>query len=214
MRILDFQKHTTILLLLLPLISKAQLEIPEGYTLVNESPANGKQMEQMFLDFDTDGEEDTALIVEDLAQFSTYKFLLYLSSQKKTYAVDLINLQEMSVYPIQLKLRNNVIEFGYFEEGTAQFSRRIKLRFHPRNNKTQIIGYDVSYKSSPVYYIDKSYNLLTGKYMVKRTTYDGAKKASVEEYLGENDFFKNAVFIENLNEAIIINLDDVGSPYE
>jgi hypothetical protein len=178
--ILRSQKHTTILLLLLSLISNAQLEIPEGYTLVNESPANGKLMGQMFLDFDTDGEEDTALIVEDSAQFPAYKFILYVSSHNKTYEVDLINLKEESVYPVQLKLRNNVIEFGYYEDGTVAFSRRTKLRFDPGNNQIQVIGYDVSYKSSPTRYIDKSYNLLTGKYIVKRTTYDGAKKASVE----------------------------------
>ena len=212
---LKFQKQAIfLLLLLLPLTAFPQLEIPEGYTVVTESPANGKRMDQIFIDFDADLEEDTALIVEDTVQFSAYKFILHVSSHKKTYEVDLISLQETSVYPTQIKIRNNVIEFGYYEDGTAAFSRRIKLRYQPKNKQVQVIGYDVSYKASHTYHIDKSYNLLTGKYIVKRTTSDANSRASVEEFSGINDHFKNAVFIEGLSESMIINLDDVGSKWE
>mgnify|MGYP003640407169 CR=1 FL=1 len=212
--IFRYLKNTRLLLLVIPFISSAQLVIPHGYTMLTKSPANGKPMEQRFLDFDGDGEEDTALIVENNLEFSAYKFMLYVSSLNKTYEVDLICLQETSIYPVPIKLRKNVLEFGYYEDGTATFGRFIKLRFQPKNNQIQVIGYDVSYKASPTYYIDKSYNLLTGKYTVKGTTYDTSNKVKVEEYLGDNDFFKNAVFIENLNESMIIDLDDVGSTFE
>lgn len=212
--ILKIKNRTTFLLLLIPIISFAQLEIPEGYSLVMESPANGKKIEQVFLDFDADGFEDTAVLVENTLEFSAYKFILYVSSHKKSYAVDLVNLQEMSVYPVQIKSKNNVVEFGYFEEGTGAFGRFIKLRFWPKTNQVQVIGYDVIYRSLPTVHIAKSYNLVTGKYIVEKTIYDENGNDTVQESEGKNDVLKNKIFIENLNTIMIENLDKVGSNYE
>ncbi|MDB2463170.1 hypothetical protein N9W61_03620 [Algibacter sp.] len=202
------------MMLLTPFISLAQLEIPDGYALVTKSPSNGKKIEQVFLDFDNDGLEDTAVLVENILEFSDYKFILYISSLKKTYQVDLINLQEMSVYPIQIKTRNDVVEFGYYEEGTGAFGRFIKLRFNSKINRVQVIGYDVIYRSMPNIHITKSYNLITGKFIIKKTIYDGNGNDNIEEFLGENDVFKNAVFIEHLDAEMIEKLDEVGSNFE
>lgn len=204
----------TALFLFLSLVTCAQVNIPDGFSEVIESPSNGKKMEQVFLNFDTDNIIDTVLLVENTSEHSKYKVLLYLSSQNKTFEIVLISLNEMSIYPVQIKARKNVIEFGYYEDGTANFGRFIKLRYNALKNQIQIIGYDVSYKSSPTEYISKSYNLITAKYIVKRTYYDDNKIVKVQEFTGTNDFFKNIVFLENLNEETIINLDDVGSPYE
>lgn len=201
-------------ILLLPIISLAQIKIPNGYSEVTKSPSNGKKMEKILLNFDTDAIADEVILIEDISEFSKYKVLLFLSSENKTYEVELISLSEFSIYPVQIKARKNVLEFGYYEEGTASFGRFIKLRYNSNSNQIQVIGYDVEYKSSPSEYINKSYNLVTGNYIVKRSHYGQNNKVSVQEFSGENHYFKNKVFIENLNEEMIVNLDDVGSKYE
>ena len=204
----------TLLLLLTSLFSFSQITIPNGFSEVTKSPSNGKKMEKIFMLFDNDSINDTAILAQDKSEFSSYKLLVFLSNKNKTYEINLISLNDFSIYPLQIKARKNVIEFGYFEDGTAAFGRFIKLRYNSKKEQIQVIGYDVEYKSSPTEYINKSYNLITGDYIVKRTYNDESKKISTEKFSGKNIFFKNAVFIENLNEEMIINLDDVGCKYE
>jgi hypothetical protein len=210
----SFFQLKIVFLLMLPFISLAQMKIPEGYSEVTQSPSNGNKMEKIVLNFDNDTITDTIVLVEDISEFSKYKLLLFLTSQNKTFEIDLISLNEFSVYPVQIKTRNNVIEFGYYEDGTANFGRFIKLRYNTTKNQIQVIGYDVEYKSSPTKYINKSYNLVTGNYIVKRTHYDENNEVSVQEFLGKNDFFKNNVFAENLDKKMMLNLDYVGSKFE
>lgn len=207
-------KITTLLFLLTPYISFAQIQIPEGYSEMTESPSNGRKIEKIVLHFDMDSINDSAILVENTSEFYKYKLLLFLSSQEKTFEIDLINLNDMSLYPVQITSRKNVIEFGYYEDGTAAFGRFMKLRFNTKKNQIQVIGYDVEYKASLSERINKSYNLVTGKYIVKRTSYDENGKATMQEFPGVNDFFKNKVFIEDLDADMLVNLDDVGSPYE
>jgi len=204
----------TLLLLLTSLFSFSQITIPNGFSEVTKSPSNEKKMEKIFMLFDNDSINDTAILAQDKSEFSSYKLLVFLSNKNKTYEINLISLNEFSIYPVQIKARKNVIEFGYFEDGTAAFGRFIKLRYNSKKEQIQVIGYDVEYKSSPTEYINKSYNLITGDYIVKRTYYEGSKKINTQKFSGKNDFFKNVVFIENLNEEMIINLDDVGCKYE
>lgn len=211
---LRYLKRSIFLMLLIPLISFAQLEIPEGYTIVTKSPANGNKIEQLFLDFDTDGLEDTVVLVENTSEFSAYKFILYMSSHKKSYAVDLISLNESSIHPVQIKTKKNVVEFGYYEDGTAAYGRFIKLRYNPISNQIQVIGYDVAYKSLPTEHITKSHNLITGEYSVEKTIYDENGKVSIQKILEKNAFFKNTVFIENLNASMLESLDAIGSEFE
>ena len=203
----------TLLLLLTSLFSFSQITIPNGFSEVTKSPSNGKKMEKIFMLFDNDSINDTAILAQDKSEFSSYKLLIFLSNKNKTYEINLISLNDFSIYPVQIKARKNVIEFGYFEDGTAAFGRFIKLRYNSKKEQIQVIGYDVEYKSSPTEYINKSYNLITGDYIVKRTYYEGSKKINTQKFSGKNDFFKNVVFIENLNEEMIINLDDVGCKY-
>lgn len=204
----------TLLLLTISLSSFSQLKIPKGYTELKESPANGRKIEKVEMDFDNDKSKDVLMLIKSDTEFSKFKLLIYLTSLKKLYEIDLYNSNDFSIYPIQLKVIKNTVEFGYFEDGTATFGRFIKLRFNSTNKKIQVIGYDSSYKSSPTEFIAKSYNLLTGKYIVKRTKIAEKEKSKTQEFFGTNHFFKNKVFVENLNEEMYKNLDDVGSKYE
>lgn len=204
----------TTLSLLISLFSFSQIKIPIGFLELTESPANGRKIDKIFLNFDDDSINDIAVLVQDNSGFPSYKLVLFLTSQNKTFEIDLISLNDFSIYPVQIKVKKNVVEFGYYEEGTAAFGRFIKLRYNTKKNQIQVIGYDVTYKSSQTEYIDKSYNLVTGKYIVKRTYYDENSKVNIQEFSGKNDFFKNNVFVENLDREMIVNLDDVGSKYE
>jgi hypothetical protein len=210
----SFFQLKIVFLLLLPFISLAQMKIPEEYSEVTQSPSNGNKMEKIVMSFDNDTITDTIVLVEDISEFSKYKLLLFLTSQNKTFEIDLISLNEFSIYPVQIKARKNVIEFGYYEDGTANFGRFIKLRYNTTKNQIQVIGYDIEYKSSPTQYVKKSYNLITGNYIVKKNHYNENGKVNVQEFSGKNNSFKNNVFVENFDKEMILNLDDVGSKYE
>jgi ribosomal protein L20A (L18A) len=171
-------------------------------------------MEQVSILFDSDTLNDFALIVENTNEFSKFKLLIYLTSLKKQFEVDLINTTEFQIYPVQINTKKNVIEFGYFQDGTSTFGRFIKLRYNAKVKNIQVIGYDSSYKNSMTDLVNKSYNLLTGKYTVKRTKLEIDSTEKVEEFTGKNTYFQNKIFINDLTESIIINLDDVGSRYE
>lgn len=191
-----------------------ELTIPEGYSELKESPSNGKAIEKVGLNFDNDALKDEALLIQNDSKDSNFKLLIYLTSSKKQYEVDLISTNDFGIYPMPLKTSKNVIEFGYFEDGTAAFGRFIKLRYHTEKEKIQVIGYDSGYRATPSLHIDKSYNLLTGKYSVKKTNFNDAEKGKIEEFSGKNEVFKKKVFLENFNLEMLINLDAVGSKYE
>jgi len=194
--------------------NEAFIKIPEDFTELTESPSNGRKMDRLSFYFDDDSLKDIATVVENKSEFSKYKLLIYLTNLKKQYEIDLYSTNDFSIYPVQLEISKNTLQFGYFEDGTSAFGRFIKLRYNPDVKKVQVIGYDSGYRASPSEHIDKSYNLLTGKYIVKRTNYDESDEGKVVEFSGKNDYFKNKVFIENLDVDMLMNLDDVGSKYE
>ncbi|WP_271766268.1 hypothetical protein [Aquimarina algiphila] len=205
--------YFSFLFLIFYTVSYSQIKIPKDFIELTESPANGKKIEKVVIDFDDDSINDVVLLVENEKEFSSYRFLIYLTSLKKQYEINLNNT-DFSIYPIELSTVNNTIQFAYFEDGTATSGRFIKIRYNSKRKKIQVIGYDTEYKSLPTERIEKSYNLLTGKYIVKRTKLGGDSINKIEEYSGQNDFFKNKVFLENLNAEMIKKLDDVGSKYE
>lgn len=204
------KKALLFLLLSFPLLVFSQIKIPEGYTVLKESPSNGKKMEPIMILFDHDSVKDTALIVQNESEFSKYKLLIGLSSLKKQYEIDVLSTSGFSIYPLQLKARKKVIEYGYYEDGTAAFGRFIKLRFNAKRNTIQVIGYDSESKVAPSEYLNKSYNLLTGQYILKRTTFNQANEKVVKEFSGKNTHFKNKVFIENLDLEMLSNLEGIG----
>ena len=144
----------------------SQISIPKNYNILEESPANGKKMEKTLLDLDNDNRKDIALIVQNETEFADYKLLIYLTSLNKTFQLKFINEQEMSIYPVQIKAKKNVLEVGYFLDGTAAFGRFFKLRFDDKKLKMRIIGYDSGYRMGMAEHCSKSYNLLTGDYVV------------------------------------------------
>ncbi|WP_026976776.1 hypothetical protein [Flavobacterium tegetincola] len=149
----------------------AQVKIPKGYAELEESPASGKKMKKISLIFDDDLKKDEVVIVKNQSELSNYKLLLFLSSLNKKVEIDLPSANDYQIYSIPLTYINNVLQFGYFENGTAVFGRFIKLRYDLSSKKIKVIGYDSGYKVSPTEHIDKSYNLITGSYAVKRTYY-------------------------------------------
>ncbi len=203
-----------LLCLTLPALAIAQVNIPKDYVALTESPANGKKTKMIYMLFDDDLKSDAAVLIKHKTDFSKYKLLIYLSSFQKRIEIDLISKNDFPIYPTELITKNNVLQFGYFEDGTAAFGRFLTLRYEPNNKKIKVIGYDVTYRASPTEHIDKSYNLITGKYIVKRTYYNANGTTKVEEFTGGNDHFRNKVFTNDLNITTLINLDDVGSKYE
>ncbi len=202
---------TSILLFCMSLYS--QIKIPKNFSELTESPANGKKIEKIVMDFDHDSINDIAVLVKSEVEFSNYRFLIYLTKLNKQFEVNLNN-SDFSIYPIQLKANKNTIQFGYFEDGTAAFGRFIRIRYNSKRQKVQVIGYDTTYKSSPTEYSNKSYNLITGRYIVTKTIFNTANKTSVNEFKGQNNLYKNKVFIDDLTAKMLENLDHVGNKYE
>lgn len=198
-----------LLLLLLTLISFhsfSQIKIPENYEELSESPANGRKMNKLSTDFDADGKNDIALIIKCEKDFSKYFLLIYLTSDTKTYRLEFINEDDMSVYPVQLEQKKNVITAGYFKDGTAAFGRFFKLRYNKSQKKIQLIGYDSGYRISAAGHCDKTFNLLTGDYNVKILT------ALPENHKGNKKI--SPVFIQDINISMISKLDKIGSEFE
>ena len=194
--------------------SSAELKIiiPENYSILKESPANGREMEKIMVNLDNDKKVDTAFIVKHENDFSNYLLLIYLTSQNKTYRFKLIDNFDLdfSLYPVQLKNKNDVLEVGYFRDGTAAFGRFLKFRFDENKKTFRLIGYDSGYRSGAGEHCDKSYNLIDGIYNVKfekalpnehTDTYKGRKK--IKE-----------IYINDINIKVLNNLDDVGSEFE
>lgn len=168
----------------------------------------------MLIHFDNDSLEDEVVIIENDSEVSNFKLLIYVTSLKKQFEVDLISISDFSIYPVPLKTSKNSIQFGYYEDGTAAFGRFIKLRYHTQKERIQVIGYDCKFRASLSLHIDKSYNLLTGKFIVKKTSFNEVEKGEIKEYSGKNEVYKNKLFLENLNVEMLMNLDEVGSKYE
>lgn len=203
-----------ILLLFLPIFAFSQIKIPPNYVKLKSSPSNGRPitMESAFLD--NDSVEDTALLVVNENKFSSYKLLIYLTSIKKQFEIELNSTNDFHIYPLQLKVSKNVIEYGYYEDGTSTFGRFIKLRYNSNKKNMQVIGYDVEYKSSMTKRVKKTYNLLTGKYIVTKTEYKFDDSTEIETNVGKNTHFQNKIFINNLTVKTLQNLDEVGSKFE
>lgn len=212
---MSFKKiRLTFLFLTFPALLMAQVKIPKGYAELTESPASGKKMGKISLVFDDDLVKDEAVIVKNQSSLSNYKLLIYLSSLNKQFEMDLPSTNDFQIYPIPLTLKNKVLQFGYFEDGTSAFGRFIKLRYDAPTKKIKVIGYDSGYRASPTEHIDKSYNLRTGSYVVKRTYYKADGQTKTQSFIGKNDHFKNKVFVDDLDVEMFNNLDDVGGTYE
>jgi hypothetical protein len=194
-------------------IAFAQLKVPKGYSELTESPSNGKKMNRLSFYFDNDNQPDAASIIKSDTDFSRYKLLLYLTSLKRQFEIDLIGDEDMAIYPVQLIISNkNVLQFGYFLDGTSAFGRFIKLRYKPELKKVQLIGYDSGYRSSASGRVDKTFNLLTGKYQVKNTRFDVKGQQAVKTSTGVDGGFKN-LYLDQFNKHLLDRLDAIGDSH-
>lgn len=195
----------------------AQLKIPKDYEELTESPVNGKKMKTLAFNFDDDNILDYPTIIGHKLEFANYKLLMFLSTTKKKQLVKLLSLSdsEFNLYPTELKLNNNVLQFGYFLDGTSAFGRFIRLRYNKAIKKIQIIGYGSGYRASANGRIGKTFNLLTGKYIVNKAefTINDGDKEIVKQFNCKDERFKN-LYLENLAIKLLKSLDAVGNKFE
>lgn len=192
--------------------SELKILIPENYSILKESPANGREMEKIIVDLDNDKKVDTAFIVQNENDFSNYMLLIYLTSQNKTYRFKLIDNfdPDFSLYPVQLKIKKNVLEVGYFRDGTAAFGRFLKFRFDEKKKTFRLIGYDSGYRLGAGEYCDKSYNLIDGTYIVNFEK--SLPNEHTETYKGRKII--EEIHINDIDINLLNKLDEVGSEYE
>lgn len=190
----------------------SQLIIPENYSELKESPSNGRKMERIVVDLDYDKKADTSFIVQNKNDFANYLLILHLTSQNKTYRLRLIDNFELDLdlSPVQLKVRNNVLEVGYIRDGTAAFSRFLKFRFDKKEKNIKLIGYDSRYRIGAGEDCEKSYDLLSGDYIVKLQK--SLPNDHTETFTG-NEKIGN-VYINDIDIKLLDKLDKVGSKYE
>ena len=185
--------------------------IPENYSELKESPANGRKMQRIIADLDNDKIADTALIVQNKNNFADYLLLIYLTRQNTTYRLKLIDnfSPDINLFPVQLKIRNNVLEVGYFSDGTAAFGRFFKFRFDETKNKMRLIGYDSSYRITERH-CNKSYNLINGTYIVKLQK--SIPKNHTETFKGKKVI--NNIYIDDINIETLNIIDEIGNEFE
>ena len=192
--------------------AELKITIPKDYSILKESPANGREMEKLIVDLDNDKKEDTAFIVKNENDFSNYVLLIYLTSQNKTYNFKLIDNfdPDFSLYPVQLKIKNDVLEVGYFRDGTAAFGRFLKFRFEEKKKTFKLIGYDSGYRSGAGEHCDKSYNLIDGTYIVNFEK--SLPNEHTETYKGRKII--EDIYINDIDINVLNKLDEVGSEFE
>ncbi|UUV20483.1 hypothetical protein [Paenimyroides aestuarii] len=188
----------------------SQILIPNNYKVLEKSPANGRNMEKISIDLDQDNQKDIALIVQNTSEFADYKLLIFLTRLNKTFQLKLINEHDMNIYPVQMKSKKNVLEVGYFLDGTATFGRFFKLRFDEKKLKMRVIGYDSGYKIGMAEHCDKSFNLLTGDYVVKNQK--SIPKNHIKIFKGKKNY--PPIYLEDINIKTLEKLDKIGSEFE
>ena len=192
--------------------TESKIVIPEYYSILNESPSNGRKMKKVFTDLDNDKKADTTFIVENKSDFSNYILLIYLTSQNKTFRYKLIDNfdPDFRIYPVQLKIKKNVLEVGCFRDGTAAFGRFLKFRFDANKKTFRLIGYNSGYKSGAGEHCDKSYNLIDGTYIVNYEK--SLPNVHKETYKGKKIIEK--IFINDIDVDVLNKLDEVGNEFE
>ncbi|MGG5209139.1 hypothetical protein ACQWU4_09320 [Chryseobacterium sp. MIQD13] len=207
-------KNYFLIILLSPFFCFSQFKIPEGFSEFTESPSNGKEMKRIVVDFDKDKKDDVLTVIyqSEYELHSAKKYLIiYLSSKKKSFYIDFDVFN--GVFVIPLKYKNDVLEFLVYQEGTGVYGHGLKLRFNQKVKNVQLIGYDYSYRT-PSGHCNKTYNLLTGYYIVTNDFYSmKTGKTEVESFKGNKKRSKN-IFIKNFSNKLFENLSSVGKEFE
>lgn len=186
--------------------------IPKPYTVVHKSIFSTESLEPLENDFDNDLKKDYINIIENRISDNFIenpkKIIIYLSSQNKSILIDFKMFYGVGFH--QPKIKNKTLEFQILQNGTGNYSHTIKLRYNNKYRKIELIGYGLSYKASPVgVYYQKSYNLLTGNYVV--TKYSNKATPIINKGYKRT---KNKIFVENLTNKIIFELAEIGNEFE
>lgn len=186
--------------------------IPKNYTIVRKSIFSTESLEPLENDFDNDLKKDYINIIENRISDNFIenpkKIIIYLSSQNKNILIDFKMFYGVGFH--QPKMKNKTLEFQIFQNGTGNYSHTIKLRYNNKHRKIELIGYDLSYKASPLgIYYQKSYNLLTGNYVI--TKYSNKVILIVNKGCKRK---RNKIFVENLTKKIIFELAEIGNEFK
>jgi hypothetical protein len=184
--------------------------LPKGYSVLTESPANGRKMKKLIFDFDFDNKLDTALIAVYQNDFTKCLLIVYLSSNGKIHQLKLRNNPPYHSFPVQLTAKNEVLEVGYFKDGTSNEGRFLKWKYAKNAKDIRLIGYDSGYGIGYTDYCSKSYHLISGDYTVKLQ-----KSLPTEHVETFSGIFKlDPIYMKDFNLTVLNRLDQVGKEFE
>jgi len=192
-------------LLIFPFCCFAQIQIPEGFVELKKS--NGETILPVHFLFDSDDVKDEAVIVKGKENPSFHiKLLIYLSSQDKQYEIDLEN-DTFQNFPLPLETKMNVLIFSFGMDNSAT-CRDLKLRYNEDTKKIRMIGIDAYYRATN-YCWNFSYNLLTGKHITTKTSYENYPKETVTAKSGNTK--SKPLFVEDINYVLFNKFDEMGN---
>ena len=189
--------------------------IPINFTEFSYSPSNSENLKRITSDLDNDNIIDYVTVIhnktyEDLRMNKKY-LLIHLSKSNKNTLIDFEDFN--AVYFLQPKLKNKTLEFQMYQEGTGVYGHNLKLRYNSKHNEIELIGYDYSYRV-PGGHCNKTYNLLTGKFIVINDYYDmKTNKTKIEKFYGVQKQ-KRKYFVSDFTTELFSNLSQIGSIYE
>ncbi|KFF05760.1 hypothetical protein [Flavobacterium reichenbachii] len=152
----------------------------------------------LYAKFDNDSLDDDFKILKNEDEIVQSVLSIFLTSQKKEIKINLLNnsilynKKESAYYTFftvtDKKVCNVRIEYAD-QESIPNISgekknlvEKIKCRFNTKNQKTQVIGYELSYQKDTKF-ITKSFNFLTGKYIAAKK--DNGKTSTVNGWSAE-----------------------------
>ena len=160
--------------------------------------------------FDNDNLEDKFMFEKNDDEIIQSFLSISLSSLKKDVKINILNNSVLynnneSAYYQFVRVTDDKIcevrvEYANQESVPNIYGERknlietIKYRFNDKNNKIQIIGYDLSYQKDTIF-ITKSFNFITGKYIAVRKE-KGQKNITANGWSAE---FENNIYIEDWN---------------
>lgn len=188
-------------------------EIPKDYEIVTKSNANGRLINQIIKDIDGDNISDVISLARHKKNDIENVIFIFLSSVGKYKKIKLNSNNQHRIFFTRLEFKNGIIEYDFFEDGTATFGRFFKLKYNLKINKLQLINYDSSYRI--MYgHISKEYDLTTGNYKVIEEAariYDTSKMIKITS---EGQQKSKLITISLINEKLYEYLDYIGNEFE
>lgn len=166
--------------------------------------------------FDNDSIEDKFMFEKNDDEIIQSFLSISLSSLKKDVKINILNNsilynnKESDYYQFMRVINDKIcevrVEYANQESVPNMYGERrnlvekIKYRFIDKNNKIQIIGYDLSYQKDTIF-ITKSFNFITGKYIAMRKE-KGQKNVTANGWSAE---FENNIYTEDWNLSFMQN---------